>query len=251
MRYYLVSNDTTQREQWEATLREAGFDVVDEYDPGVIIVTLGGDGTILYAARTFSEPTILPVRTGQSKGYKTRIESSQLVATLEALEGGDEGETYTRTTHRKIAAYQDGVPLLAEFDALNEITVHHTTPTLATVLSVTVRDKDEQYQFERVVGDGLVVATPFGSTGYYQSITGGFISCGLGIAFNNVHTPVETPTYLVVSNDAVVEVKLPESKHASSAVLTRDNVEETYELAVGEPVEIRQADETVEILNPG
>ena len=249
MRYHLISNDTDQREHWVNTLRDQGFDIVDEYDSNAIIVTLGGDGTVLYAARTFSDPTILPVRTGGSKGYKTRIESSQLVGTLENLEASDKA-TYPCTTYRKIAAYQDGVQLQGGFDALNEISIHHSTPTLATVLSLQIREQNGHHQFERITGDGVVVSTSFGSTGYYRSITGGSFSCGLGIAFNNVHGPVETPAYLVVSADAVVEIQLAETRHASGAVITRDNVETMYELRVGESVEIRQSDESVEILDP-
>lgn len=248
MRYYVISNDSDQREQWETTLTEHGFDVVDEYESDATIVTLGGDGTILYAARTFADPTILPVRTSGSKGYKTHLESDELVATLEELETGE--NTGTVTEHRKIAAYRDGTQLRGAFDALNEIGLHRSSPTLAAVLSIQIRDAGTHYEYERIIGDGVLVATPFGSTAYYQSITGGTFSDGLGIAFNNVHTPVDTPESLVLSADAVVEVEVLESEHASSAVLTRDNDEDMYELAVGEPIEIRQSEATVEILSP-
>lgn len=111
-----------------------------------------------------------------------------------------------------------------------------------------IRDRGETYEFERIIGDGVLVATPFGSTGYYRSITGGTFSEGLGVAFNNVHTPVDTPRYVLLSEGGVVEVEMLESEHASSAVLTRDNDGDTYELSVGEEIEIRAADETVELL---
>lgn len=249
MRYYVISNDDKQ-EQWETSLTEHGFDVVDEYDPDAIIITLGGDGTILYAARAFSDPTILPVRTSGSKGYKTQLDSDQLVATLDALEGRDKDDTYTLTEHRKLAAYQDGIQLQDEFDAVNEVSLHHSSPTLAAVLSLRIRDQGECYEFDRVVGDGVLVATPFGSTAYYRSITGGSFSDGLGVAFNNIHTPVDTPEYLLLSRDAVVELETLESEHASSAVLTRDNADDMYELTVGDPVEIRFTDDSIEILKP-
>lgn len=250
MHYHVISNDDDRRKHWETTLRERGFDVVEEYDSDAVIVTLGGDGTILYAARTFPDPTILPVRTGRSKGYKTRLETTQLVATLDELEASGEGMSDVCTEYRKIGAYRDGTQLRGGFDGINEISLHHSSPTLAAVLSVRIRDGDERYRYERVIGDGVLVATPFGSTAYYHSITGGTFSEGLGIAFNNVHTPVETPSHMVVSDDAVVEVEMPESEHAASGVLTRDNAEGVYELAVGEPVEIRYSEETVEILDP-
>jgi len=250
VRYHVISNDDDTREKWVTALGERGFDVVEEYDPDAIVITLGGDGTILYAARAFPDPTVLPVRTGDSEGYKTHIDSDRLVATLDALEGGDEGDAYTVTERRKIGAYRDGEPLRGGFDAVNEVSLHHSSPTLAAVLSVRIRDRGECYEFDRLVGDGVLVATPFGSTGYYRSITGGSFSHGLGVAFNNVHTPVDVPTYTVLSQDAVVEVELLEVEHASDAVLTRDNDDQPYELPVGEPVAISLTDETVEILHP-
>lgn len=83
MRYCVISNNATQQEQWETTRKDQGFDVFDEYEPGAIIVTLGGDGTILYATRAISDPTNLPVRTSGSKGYKTQLDIDQLVQTLD------------------------------------------------------------------------------------------------------------------------------------------------------------------------
>lgn len=250
MRYHVISNDTDTQAQWVTSLREHGFDVVEEYDPNAIIITLGGDGTILSAARTWTDPTIFPVRTSGSKGYKTSIDSDQLIGTLRALEEGNEGDTYTLTEHQKIAAYRDRTQLQDGFDAVNEVNIHHSSPTLAAVLSLRIRDQGECSEFDRIVGDGLLVATPFGSTAYYRSITSGHFSDGLGVAFNNVHTPVDTPEYLLLSRDAIVEVEMVESEHASMAVVTRDNADDMYELTVGDPVEIRYADESIEILEP-
>lgn len=247
MSYFLTSNDERVRSRWTDTLEEHGYDVVDEYTSDTLVVTLGGDGTILYAARTYPDPTILPVRAGNSKGYRTQLETDQLLSALEAIETGRD-EAYTTVEHRKLAAYDDGTALGGEFDALNEIGLHHSSPTLAAVFAVRVRDRGETVAFEGLVGDGVVVATPFGSTGYYRSITGGQFTHGIGVAFNNVHTPVETPTHVSVSAEATVEIELLGSDHASDAVLTCDNSPTVHDLEVGRPVEIRQSDESIEIL---
>jgi len=250
MRYFVISNGERRERECERELEDRGFDVAEDYGTDTIIVTLGGDGTILYAARTYPDPTILPVRTGGSKGYRTRLERAELVEALERIERGSGGGASATTTHRKLAASHDGSELRGGFRALNEISLHHSSPVLAAVFAVRIRDGDDSYAFERVVGDGVLVATPFGATGYYRSITGGTFSAGLGVAFNNVHTPVDVPTYTVLSRDAVVEVELLEVEHASDAVLTRDNDDQPYELPVGEPVAISLTDGTVEILHP-
>jgi len=248
MSYFVISNDSGDRDRWKGALEAHGYDVVEEYDPDAVVVTLGGDGTILYAARTCPEPTILPVRTGDSKGDRTQLEVDELLSALEAIETGQSGEEYTVVEHRKLAAYQDGRKLRGEFTALNEISVHHASPTLAAVFTARIHDRGETHEFERIMGDGLVVATPFGSTGYYRSITGGWLTDGLGVAFNNVHTPASTPDHVSVSEDAVVEVEVLASKHASGTVVSRDEDDEAYELDVGLPIEIRQSDDAVEIL---
>lgn len=250
MRYYVTSNDDDLRGQWTAKLADHGFEVLDEYDSSATIVTLGGDGTILYAARNYSEPTILPVRAGDSRGHKTTLETDQLVDALDRLEDGHLGEAYTLTEHRKLAAYRDGRELQGSFRAMNEINLHHVSPTLAAVFAVRIRDGRDRYEFERIIGDGVLVATPFGSTAYYRSITGGTFAEGLGVAFNNVHTPVDTPEYVMLSADGVVEVEMVDSEHRSSAVLVRDNATEMHELSAGEPVEIRQSDESVKLIDP-
>jgi len=250
VRYHVISNDDGRGERWRTTLQDRGFDVVEAYDPDAVVVTIGGDGTILYAAREFSDPTILPVRAGDSKGYKTRLDTDRLVEAVERVETGNRGDTYAVAEHRKIAAHRSGQQLQGGFDALNEIGLHHSSPTLAAVLGMRIRDGTDQHEFERVICDGVVAATPFGSTAYYRAITGGTFSHGLGIAFNNVHTPSDTPAYRVISPDGAVEVERLTSEHASGAVLTRDNAKETYDLSVGERITVRYSEETVEILDP-
>jgi len=249
VRYFLISNDARREERWERELDDRGFDVTDEYDPDAIVVTLGGDGTILYAARTHPDPTILPVRAGDSVGERTHLETDQVLDALDRLER-DGIDRSAVVEHRKLAAYRDGDQLRGGFDALNEISLHHSSPVLAAVFSLRIRDRGECHEFERVIGDGVVVSTAFGSTGYYRAITGGRFFEGVGVALNNVHTPVDAPSYAVLSADGVVGIELLESEHASSAILTRDNDDETYELTVGESIQIRQSEASIGILRP-
>lgn len=244
MRYHVISNDDRRRERAVETLEGAGFDVVEEYDPEAVVVTLGGDGTILYAARAFEEPTLLPVRTAGSAGLRTELDDDRLVEAVGAIEAG----AYSTTDHRKLTAYRDGEEVRGSFGALNEVSLHHGSPLMAAVFAVRVRDGTRE-EFERVVGDGALVATPFGSTGYYRSVTGGTFQDGLGLAFNNVHAPADVPDQVGLSPGAAVEFEVVESGHASDAVLTRDNAPETVELGVGEPVTVRYSDRRVSVVS--
>lgn len=250
MRYFVTSNDPKDRDHYATKLEEEGYDVVESYQEDAVIITFGGDGTILYAARNYSNPTILPIRTGSSEGYKTQFEENEWLEAVERVENGQKGEEYEIERHHRLSAYREGDEIQGDFSALNEISLHHYSPILAATFAVRIDDRGTAYEFERLVGDGVLVATPFGSTGYYRSITGGTFSSGLGVAFNNVHTPMDAPRYIHLSPDADVEVEMLDSEHSSSAVLTRDNAEEMQELRIDEPITIRLTDRDVELVRP-
>lgn len=245
MRYFPIANEPERERQWRERLEESGFDVATEYDQETLIVTLGGDGTVLYAARNYPDPTILPVRAGDSEGNRAAFDADGLVGELERLEGGD--GTLETTTFSTLTAYQGGDELGGGFRALNEISLHHSSPVLAATFDARIHDNGRTRQFRKLIGDGMLVATPFGSTGYYRAITGGTFTDGFGVAFNNVHKPRDVPSYAVLSEAAVVEVELGKTRRSSGAVLTRDD-DEPYELAAGECVEIRAADRTVDLV---
>ena len=56
--------------------------------------------------------------------------------------------------------------------ALNEINIHHKLPTKAIRFYI----KFGKNKIINLIGDGVIIATPFGSTGYYKSVGGKFFS---------------------------------------------------------------------------
>jgi NAD+ kinase len=248
VRYFVVSNDQDRAATWRQRLRDNGFEIVEEYDRDATILTLGGDGTILYAARNYAEPTILPIRAGDSEGNRARFEIDELLDGLDRLESRD--VDLDRRTFDTLAAYEGGTRIRDDFEALNEISLHHSQPVLAAKFAVRVTDQGRTEAFEPLIGDGALVATPFGSTGYYESITDGTFTTGYGLGFNNIHRPRDTPRYVGLSAEAVVEFELLELTGSSPAILTRDEDRDAHELTVGEPVEVRRGEKTVEIIGP-
>jgi hypothetical protein len=112
VRYFPISNEPERENRWRERLADHGFDVASEYDPETLIVTLGGDGTVLYAARTREDPTILPVRAGDSQGNRAQFDADSLVGELERLERGD--ASLQTTTFQTRTAFQGGAfPLAA------------------------------------------------------------------------------------------------------------------------------------------
>lgn len=246
MQYFLVSNDPDRRRGWHDRLTAAGLDIVEEYDPSAVIVTIGGDGTILYAARKYPEPRILPVRAGTSKGNRAAFDVDHLVENLQALEAGN--AAITTRQFSTLTAETDGEQLADGFRALNEISLHHSSPVLAATFAVRIEDGSVR-EFPELIGDGVLVATPFGSTGYFTAITGQTFTEGFGVAFNNIHTPADTPEFVLCSESVVVEFELLSTKRSSGAVLTRDDDSSPYELSEGQTVTIRAGDRTVELLD--
>ena len=89
-----------------------------------------------------------------------------------------------RTEFMKIEAETKGQRLVG----INEVLIHNAQVTSAVRYLVWI---DDEALTHEIVGDGLVVATPFGSTGYYRSITHSTFQVGLGLAFNNSTEPLD------------------------------------------------------------
>ena len=185
-------------------LAQEGLTVTIE-EPEVII-THGGDGYLLEAERIYPGIPKLPIR--RNSICKTCINHDTTHA-IKALARG----TISRTAITKLEAATQERTLLA----LNEFSLYHAKPTQAVRFSVQIND---EAHVEQAIGDGVVVATPFGSHAYYRSITNSTFRVGIGIAFNNTTEPVDHtvirasdtikltiirgPAYLLYDNDPLL-----------------------------------------------
>lgn len=249
MRYFVSAADEERAGDLAARLRRAGVDVVEEYDPGAVVLSVGGDGAILYNARRYGEPTLLPVRVADSEGNRIQVDADGVVDRVRTLESGEDGEDYRRVRHHKLEAVVDGDPIRDGFRAMNDVHLHHASPVRAAKFAARVVDGGEVvYETDSAIGDGLLVATPFGSTAYYRSIAGDTFGAGLGVAFNNPHKPADAPESLVVSPDARVRLSVHETTYGENALLVRDDDPDPYRLSAGEPVEVRRADASVDVI---
>ncbi|MBD3345148.1 MAG: hypothetical protein GF401_08820 [Chitinivibrionales bacterium] len=95
---------------------------------------------------------------------------------------------------------------------------------------------------EIFIGDGIVAATPFGSTGYYHSVTGTRFGKGIGLAFNNCtisHDPV------ILNEKCSVELVVERSR----ACVTVDNAPEIITVTPRDSISITQAEESTRLLS--
>ncbi len=125
--------------------------------------------------------------------------------------------------------------------ALNDIVLRNAVATIAVRYRVSI---DGLPFSGEIIGDGLVVATPYGSSAYYRSITNSVIQTGIGIAFNN---STESINHLVISENSTLEIEITRGP----AILTGDNAPKPIEVNQGDLVTIHFAPEKAEIWDLG
>lgn len=130
-----------------------------------LLVTLGGDGTFLYTLQRTELP-ILAVHAG-TVGFLAEIDGDHRAALDGAIERLLAGE-YFIEDRMKLAVEVEGRAL---YDATNEVVVH--TSQVAKIRQYEIAVDGEPTG--RVRADGLILATPTGSTSYALSALGPII----------------------------------------------------------------------------
>jgi NAD+ kinase len=142
----------------------------DEVPEGCdLVIVLGGDGTLLAAARAIGrrETPLFPVNVG-SLGFLTAITIDELYPELERAFRGEH-----RIAKRKLLATEvvrDGA-VVAAYEALNDAVL--TKAAIARMIDLDAH-VDEQFVCA-YKADGLIVSTPTGSTAYSLSAGGPII----------------------------------------------------------------------------
>jgi NAD+ kinase len=139
---------------------------IAELAAGVTVaVSLGGDGTMLRAVELFSRAgvPVLGVNVGHL-GYLTEVDAPEAQTALERVLGGD----YRVESRMTLAVTADG----ATHQALNEVVVEKTLSGHTIRAAVAFNGRP----FTTYAADGLIVATPTGSTAYNLSARGPIVS---------------------------------------------------------------------------
>jgi NAD+ kinase len=136
-------------------------------DGAVLCVSLGGDGTMLRAVDLVCSAgvPVLGVNVGHL-GYLTEVEPAELTTALERVFAGDHGIEARMTLAVEVEA--SGQVLTA----LNEAVLEKTTAGHTVRLAASIDDRP----FITYAADGLIVATPTGSTAYSLSARGPIVS---------------------------------------------------------------------------
>ncbi len=146
---------------WETELASAEGKTVHELseldEACDFLITVGGDGTILHAMQRCTTP-VFGVNAG-AIGFLAEVEPPMVEEGLQRVLDGH----YRIEERPKLGAWLDDVRLS---DALNEVTMQ--TSRIAKLIRFEVRVDGEVLDMFR--GDGFIVSTPTGSTGYAMSV---------------------------------------------------------------------------------
>lgn len=202
---------------------------IDTQSPDVMIC-YGGDGTFLYAEEHYPEvPKVLLRNTMLCEQHAQETETD-ILGLLSTGEYAIRDHARLMVTGQK----KNEENLIADDFLVGtyDISIGHTRINTTIRMRVNINGRAIS---EEIVGDGLVVSTPLGATGYYQSITRSHFTSGIGIAFNN---SVNTVTHMVVAEDSVISVEVTRGP----GVLAADNQENMSELNTGDTMCIEKSD---------
>lgn len=205
-------------------------DLKSELPHADVLISFGGDGTILHAAKDACKHNVpvLGVNLG-SVGFMAELEHSELSALLR-LVSGDFTLEHRMLLDVKVIRNER---VLFRSCALNDAVV--TKGAVARVIDLGVYGGG--ILISNFHGDGVIVATPTGSTAYSMSAGGPIVE---PTAENIIITPICAHTLmtkaLVLDRDRVVNVTVPKQSR-KTAYLSVDGGK-AFKLFPGDTVEI-------------
>jgi NAD+ kinase len=205
-----------------------------------IVISLGGDGTLLSAARAFAhtQTPILGVNLG-SLGFLTEIPLSELYTALEAWIAGTAIVDVRSLLHAELR--RDG-KLVNAWDALNDIVL--SKGAIARMGEFAV-ELDGQF-VARFRADGVIVSTPTGSTAYTLAADGPILMPTVDAMVLTAICPhLLTIRPIVFPGGSEICVTVDVVPHET--YLTVDG-QEAIEMLLGDRIQCRKSDRTVHLL---
>jgi NAD+ kinase len=205
-------------------------------------IVLGGDGTLLAAARAFAHsPTpILGINLG-SLGFLTEVPLADLYTALEAWCDNCASIEIRDMMHTELRRMGT---VVKHWDALNDIVV--SKGAIARMADFTV-EIDQQF-VAAMRADGVIVSTPTGSTAYNLAAAGPIVMPSVSAL---VVTPIcphlLTIRPIVVPGDSTVTIHI--EGVPNSTYLTVDG-QEAVELQLGDEVICCRSEHSVRLLRP-
>ena len=222
---YLLSDTVSQSEE---------FSVDDIPKETEIIFVLGGDGSLIRAATAVQSLGIplIGVNLG-TLGYLCELEETTVFAAIDRLMRDD----YILEKRMMLCGHMEGET--ENRAALNDIVIHRTGDL--TMLSLIVYVNGEiLYTYH---ADGIIVATPNGSTGYNMSAGGPIVDPKAQMILLtpiNAHNLNSKSIVLGAEDEIIIEVARRRYEHEEEACVSFDG-DQVAQLRVGDRFVISKA----------
>ncbi len=174
-----------------------------------LIITVGGDGTVLKTSMLIPRPDtpILAVNMGR-RGYLAEVQPEDAIKAIQnCLEG-----KYRLEENVKLSVSLDDKQLA---DGLNEVLIAPTLPSKVLRFNMKLGGNP----FLRSGGDGLIVATPTGSTAHALSAGGPILDPSLEAFVVVLICPVEPIRPVVIPAERNLEFRLTDAGSKATVVI--------------------------------
>lgn len=219
--------------KWSKVFR-IGRDLID------LIAVIGGDGTFLRTLHRIGrmEIPVMAIKIGR-RGFLLDVKPEEA---LERLRDVVEGR-YTVLEYMRLEAFSDrlrtSMPL-----ALNDIVVVAWSYTRAKIISLSIYvDGEHLYSID---GDGVIVATPLGSSAYALSAGGPIVDVDLESMIVVPLAPIQfNAKPVVLSSNKTVEVRILSDSGPTACIVDGQSIEMVNP---GETIVIRKATSRAKVL---
>lgn len=197
------------------------------------VIVLGGDGTMIRAAKRLCgmDVPMLGINTG-TLGYLTAVEVQETERALQCLAAGEfHAETRMMLDVFREECYSDTV--------LNEVAITRSGVSRLIQVAVSVNG----VLLDVVAGDGLLISTPTGSTGYNLSAGGPIVKPGAELIMITPLCPHSLSSRpVIVSGEDEITLEVMQDKRTKDVeVLATYDGREAMSLKAGERIRIRKS----------
>lgn len=209
-----------------------------------VVLVIGGDGTLIRAARNLVKKNIplLGINLGKL-GYLCEVEENTIFPAIDELMA----DRYTIEQRMLLDGYtvQSGGEKIQRV-ALNDVVIHRTGALQIVNLNAYVNG-EYLYNFK---ADGIIVATPTGSTGYSMSAGGPIVDPKANLLLLtpiNAHTLNSKSIVIGPEDEITIEVGMRRSQRDEQVEVSFDG-DSGVELKVGDKIVVHKAEESVGII---
>lgn len=204
------------------------------------VIVIGGDGNFIRALESFSQFDIPLIGVNKGNlGFLTDIDPDQVVTkiSLLALETANEKVTFIEKRNLLTLNNQQNI--------VNELSIHGSSEHRIIRLEVNINDS---LAFE-MIGDGLIVSTPTGSTAYNLSSGGPIVHPEVpAIIITPIAPHTLTSRPIVVPIDSKITIKLKDHNFNAVAEIINDGrIVQT--LSSGNSINISASEQSLKLIH--